>query len=65
MTDKNNNQDELISLVVKGIEDVKGENIKILDLRDLENTICSYFIICDGTSNTQVNSHCKFNSKNK
>ncbi|NQW35782.1 MAG: ribosome silencing factor [Flavobacteriales bacterium] len=55
MTDKNNNQDQLISLVVKGIEDVKGENIKILDLRDLENTICSYFIICDGTSNTQVN----------
>ena len=27
----------------------------ILDLRDIENTVCDYFIICDGTSNTQVN----------
>jgi len=24
-------------------------------MRELENTICDYFIICDGTSNTQVN----------
>ncbi|MCF6214426.1 MAG: ribosome silencing factor [Flavobacteriaceae bacterium] len=55
MTDKNNNQDKLISLAIKGIEEVKGENIKILDLRSLDNTVCDYFIICDGNSNTQVN----------
>ena len=40
---------------VNGIEEVKGQNIEILDLRELENTVCDYFIICDGTSNTQVN----------
>ena len=46
--------DQLISVVVNGIEDVKGKEISILDLRDIENTVCDYFIICEGTSNTQV-----------
>jgi len=48
------NLDLLIAEVIKGIEDVKGENISIIDLREIENTVCDYFIICDGTSNTQV-----------
>ena len=48
------NLDLLIAEVIKGIEDVKGENISIIDLREIENTVCDYFILCDGTSNTQV-----------
>lgn len=55
MTKKSANLDLLITEVIKGIEDVKGENITILDLREIENTVCDYFIICDGNSNTQVN----------
>ncbi len=47
--------DQLITQIVRGIEDVKGQDIEILDLRDIENTVCDYFIICNGTSNTQVN----------
>ncbi|MEE9362834.1 MAG: ribosome silencing factor [Cellulophaga sp.] len=47
--------DELITLILEGIEEVKGHNINILDLRKIENTVCDYFIICDGTSNTHVN----------
>ncbi len=47
--------DNLITFTIDGIEDVKGQNITILDLRDIENTVCDYFIICEGTSNTQVN----------
>lgn len=46
--------DELIALILQGIEDVKGNNIILLDLREIENTVCDYFIICNGTSNTQV-----------
>lgn len=46
--------DQLISVIISGIEDVKGKEISILDLRDIENTVCDYFIICEGTSNTQV-----------
>ncbi|GAL68189.1 Iojap protein [Jejuia pallidilutea] len=47
--------DQLISVIISGIEDVKGKEISILDLREIENTVCDYFIICEGTSNTQVN----------
>jgi len=54
MTKKAVNTDLLITEIIQGIEEVKGENITILDMRELENTICDYFIICDGNSNTQV-----------
>ena len=46
--------DQLITEIIRGIEKVKGENISILDLRDIENTVCDYFVICEGNSNTQV-----------
>ena len=49
------NTDELISVIIKGIDDVKGDDIQLLDLREIENTVCDYFIICSGSSNTQVN----------
>lgn len=47
--------DELITLILSGIEEVKGVDINLLDLREIENTVCDYFIICNGTSNTHVN----------
>jgi ribosome-associated protein len=55
MAKKQVSTDDLISVIIKGIDDVKGENIQLLDLRDIENTVCDYFIICSGNSNTQVN----------
>lgn len=55
MTQKNSNADQLITTVISGIEEVKGKEITLLDLREIENTVCDYFIICEGTSNTQVN----------
>ena len=55
MAKKNTSPDQLISTVIAGIEDVKGKEIIILDLREIENTVCDYFVICEGTSNTQVN----------
>lgn len=48
--------DNLISVIIKGIDDVKGEDIELFDLRGLENPVCDYFIVCSGNSNTQVNS---------
>ena len=45
---------DLIALIIKGIDDVKGQDIQLLDLREIENTVCDYFIICNGNSNTQV-----------
>jgi len=55
MAKENLRADQLITSVISSIEDVKGNDISILDLRDIENTVCDYFIICEGTSNTQVN----------
>jgi ribosome-associated protein len=55
MAKKHSNADQLITSILSGIEDVKGKEINILDLREIENTVCDYFIICEGTSNTQVN----------
>ncbi len=55
MQKKQAGTDQLITQIIRGIEDVKGNDIEILDLRDIENTVCDYFIICNGTSNTQVN----------
>ena len=47
--------DQLITNIISGIEEVKGNKITILDLREIENTVCDYFIVCEGSSNTQVN----------
>ena len=55
MTKKKINTDELIAVIIKGIDNVKGDDIQLLDLREIENTVCDYFIICSGNSNTQVN----------
>ncbi|CAI8291503.1 MAG: Ribosomal silencing factor RsfS [Flavobacteriales bacterium] len=51
---KKNNTDALLSLIIEGIEEVKGEDINILDLRDIDNNVCKYFVVCSGNSNTQV-----------
>ena len=55
MTKKSVNNDVLLANIIKGIEEVKGSNIDILDLRAIDNSACDYFVICAGTSNTQVN----------
>ena len=55
MSKKEVSPDQLLTHIIRGIEEVKGQNIEILDLREIENTVCDYFVICDGTSNTQVN----------
>jgi len=51
---KTTNSDTLINKIIEGIEEVKGQNTTIIDLRDIDNAVAKYFIIADGTSNTQV-----------
>ena len=48
------NEDALLLSIINGIEEVKGHDIKILDLRNIEAAIADYFIVCTGTSTTQV-----------
>ena len=54
MSKPKSNEDDLISNIISGIENVKGLDVSLLDLRDIENTVCSYFVVCTGSSNTHV-----------
>lgn len=44
----------LVNEIIEGIDDLKGENVVVLNLTELENAVCDYFVICEGNSNTQV-----------
>ena len=46
--------EEKLKAVIKGIDDKKGTNIRILELSELVHAIADYFIVCEGTSTTQV-----------
>ena len=54
MLNKKDNISSLIDVIINGIENVKGEEIQVMDLSNIENTPCKFFIICSGNSNTQV-----------
>jgi ribosome-associated protein len=45
---------KLAQLVAQGMEEKKGSNIVMLDLRKVPNSIADFFVICSGTSDTQV-----------
>jgi ribosomal silencing factor RsfS len=49
MAKKNNSNDVLLTNIIKGIEEVKGNDIDILDLREIDNSACDYFVICTVT----------------
>lgn len=55
MTKNNVSADDSIAAILKAIDEVKGLDIQLLDLREIENTVCDYFVICTGTSNTHIN----------
>ncbi|MBC90632.1 MAG: ribosome silencing factor [Flavobacteriaceae bacterium] len=46
----------LLNNIINSIQEVKGDEVCTIDLRNVENNFCSYFVICNGTSNTHVNS---------
>ncbi|MBP8849622.1 MAG: ribosome silencing factor [Breznakibacter sp.] len=52
--DQDINPTILVDSIVEGIQEKKGTNIVVLDLRKIDHAICSYFVICEGSSNTQV-----------
>lgn len=51
---KHSNSEKLAEAAVRGIQEVKGHEILSIDLRKLPNSVSDFFIICHGTSNTQV-----------
>ncbi|MDX1497025.1 MAG: ribosome silencing factor, partial [Salinisphaeraceae bacterium] len=45
--------DELMKLVLGALEDLKAQNIQVLDVHEL-TTITERMVICSGTSSRQV-----------
>jgi ribosome-associated protein len=45
---------DLIALIIDSIQDIKGKNIILLDLRGLDDAPTDYFVICEADSNTQM-----------
>lgn len=46
---------EIIKLVIEGIQERKGKKIVVVDLSHIEGSAANKFIICQGSSPTQVN----------
>lgn len=49
-----NQTKELVQRITEGIQEKKGKNIVVADLTTIEDTICNYFVICQGNSPSQV-----------
>ena len=45
---------ELADLAIEAIQEVKGKEILSIDLRNIQNAVSDYFIICHGSSDTHV-----------
>jgi ribosome-associated protein len=45
---------KLCDAIVEGMQENKAKDIVILDLREISNSVCDYFVICSGESSTQV-----------
>ena len=42
---KASDSEKLAELIIEGIQEKKGKQIQLLDLRDINNAVCDFFII--------------------
>ena len=46
--------EELIEVIIRGIQEKKGKGIVVANLNGIEGAICNYFVVCQGNSPSQV-----------
>ncbi len=46
--------DILTKAIIKGVQEKKGREILSMNLKKIPNTVCDFFVLCSGTSNTHV-----------
>lgn len=51
---KTDNTAELLSVVIDAMQEKKAQNVVSLNLSEIQNSICKYFVICNADSHTQV-----------
>jgi ribosome-associated protein len=44
----------LCKAIVEGMQEIKAQDITIIDLRNVTNAVSDFFVICSGESTTQV-----------
>ena len=49
-----NETKRLVNKIIEGIQEKKGQKIIVADLTEIEDTICKYFVICQGNSPSQI-----------
>lgn len=49
-----NKTKSLVKRITEGIQEKKGKRIIVADLTEIEDTICKYFIICEGNTPNQL-----------
>lgn len=45
---------KLVNSIIKGIQEKKGQDITVIDLRNIDGAIAQYFVVCQGNTPTQV-----------
>lgn len=58
MKKKSDGAEVLLGSIAEGIFEKRGMNVLKIDLRKLENRITDFFVICHGSSTTQVSAIC-------
>ena len=46
--------EQLSQVVVKGMQEMKAEDIVVMDLRSVNNAVADFFVICSGNSDTHI-----------
>lgn len=46
--------EKLSEVVVKGMQEMKAEDIVLMDLRSVKNAVADFFVICSGNSDTHI-----------
>jgi ribosome-associated protein len=46
--------EKLVDTIIKGIQEKKGQDITVVDLRGIDGAIASFFVICQGNTPTHV-----------
>lgn len=44
----------LSKVIIKGMEEKKASDIVVMDLRKIKNSVTDFFVICSGSSDTQL-----------
>ena len=47
-------KDKLITTIVEGLQEAKAHDIQVIDMSNIEEAAFHYFVVCEGTSSTQV-----------